>query len=374
MPWSRTLPLELSDDRSGERWIRENGHGGTDTFALDVTLGKKTDLLGLKEGVVSTLKDQQEHFRTSRTEIYGKPGRVKVESCPVCQASSEGSRFQVEIYGARYHQCPQCSHVYVIERPSEASINQFYLSDVNYAATYTDRKRAESRLQTIAVPWVEWMVETFRKARGRDPRRIVDVGSGAGHFVEACRRAGYEADGVELSESSREFARTVWGFELDGRDFLESWEAFEGADVVTFWGLLEHTPNPGEILQAAGRALSKDGMVIAKVPRWDSLSSAVQRVRTEQIIRHLDPMGHIMCFTDASAAELYCRNGFAPTAAWYYGMDLYETLMQVATQADSSEVLTATGELQMEVQQLLDQARFSDGIVLAGVPWEGTGA
>ena len=108
------------------------------------------------------------------------------------------------------------------------------------------------------------------------PKRILDVGSGAGHFVEACRRDGIHADGIELSESSREFAREIWGFELDGRNFFDVVQDYKGYDLVTFWGLLEHTPFPGKILDTAYEIVSESskGMVISKIPRWNSLSSA----------------------------------------------------------------------------------------------------
>ena len=111
-------------------------------------------------------------------------------------------------------------------------------------------------------------------------------------------------------------------------------------------------------------------MVISKLPRWDSLSSAAQRLNPETIIRHIDPMGHIMLFTDASAAEMYYRHNFKPTAAWYYGMDVYETLMQIGNGTGNYDALINTKDLQVELQQFIDEARFSDGLTLVGIPFE----
>ncbi|MEL6898647.1 MAG: methyltransferase domain-containing protein, partial [Planctomycetota bacterium] len=260
--------------------------------------------------------------------------------------------------------------VYVKNRPTQKAIHDFYLSDVTYAATYTDKAAAENRLNSIAVPWRDWAVQVFEKQHGRKPKSVLDVGSGAGHFVEACRRGGMDARGVELSESSRKFARDIWGFDLDARDFLSTIDDYRGVDLVTFWGLLEHTPNPGAILSAAKEIVqaSSAGMVIAKVPRWNSLSSAIQRLCSDTIIRHIDPMGHIMLFSDASAAELYVRSGFSPVAAWYYGMDVYESLMQISNHVGQYDALTGTGEIQIELQQFVDESRFSDGLTLVGVP------
>lgn len=367
MKWTKETSLALAKNKDTEKWIRQNGSDHI-AFDLDIYLGKKTDLLKLKKNIVETIKKQVSDYQTSRTKLYSSPEKEIVDQCPVCKAKGLQTEDMVNIYGAEYVQCPECSHVYVKNRPSQKSIHDFYLNDVTYAATYTDKQAAESRLNAIAVPWLKWVIEVYKKQYGRMPKKILDVGSGAGHFVEACKREGIEAYGIELSQSSRQFAKDIWGFEMDGRNFIDVAPEYNDIDIVTFWGLLEHTPDPGKILASAHETFSDQGMVISKLPRWDSLASAVQVLNNNTIIRHLDPMGHIMAFTDASAAELYFKNNFSPVAAWYYGMDVYETLMQVGHITDDYVPLNGTKDLQVELQQYIDETRFSDGLTLVGIP------
>ncbi|NAS10976.1 class I SAM-dependent methyltransferase [Poritiphilus flavus] len=370
MKWFKESPLSATRDKSKEVWVRKNSEE-MEAFPVDLYLGKKTDLLKLKKNIVENIKNKVEYYNKSRKELYSGENEA-VESCPITGIATDQAEEIADIYGAKYVQTPDTGHVYVKNRPSKKTINDFYLNNVTYAATYTDKSSAESRLNSIAVPWVNWTIEVFEKQYGRKPKSILDVGSGAGHFVEACRRQGIQAEGIELSESSRDFAKEIWGFEMDSRDFIEAAADYEGFDIVTFWGLLEHTPNPGRILDAAYQVVSKSdaGMVISKLPRWDSLSSAIQRLNPETIIRHIDPMGHIMLFTDASAAELYYLHKFKPIAAWYYGMDVYETLMQIGNSTGDYGALVNTGGLQVELQQFIDEARFSDGLTLVGVPFD----
>lgn len=366
--WDKTTPLVQQGERSEETWIRKGEQ--TEAFPMDLYLGKKTDLLGLKKDIVESIKEKLEYYSESRKKLYASNTEY-VDRCMVTGISTEDAEEVADIYGAKYVQTPDTGHVYVKNRPSNKAINDFYLNDVTYAATYTNKASAERRLNSIAVPWRDWMIEVYEKQYGRKPERILDVGSGAGHFVEACRRAGMQADGVELSESSREFAREIWGFELDGSDFTKVTDKYKGYDIVTFWGLLEHTPNPSNILSAAMDVVGSSengGMVISKLPRWNALSSASQRLNPETIIRHIDPMGHIQLFSDASAAELYYRCGFKPTAAWYYGMDVYETLMQIGNATGKYSALTETSDFQVELQQFVDEARFADGLTIVGVP------
>lgn len=372
MIWSKRSSLFLEKESANETWIREINNTETH-YPMDLYLGKKTDMLGIKKDIVDSIKDKLEYYSSTRKKLYGTDtsSMELVTECPITGISTDKTKEVANIYGAQYVQTPDTGHVYVKNRPAKGALDDFYLNDITYAATYTNKAGAESRLTKIAVPWVEWTMEVYKKQHGVYPKKILDVGSGAGHFVEACRRAGIQADGVELSKSSREFAKETWGFEMDGRDFNTVVEDYAGYDVVTFWGLLEHTPNPAKILETAHKIVNKSeqgGMVIAKVPRWDSLSSASQRLNAETIIRHIDPMGHIMLFSDASAAELYARCNFAPTAAWYYGMDVYETMMQLGNMLDQYDSLTKTGHFQIELQQFVDECRFSDGLTLVGVP------
>ncbi len=369
MEWYKTTPLLQQGEQCEEKWIREDNNN-RENFNVKVFLGKKTDLLKLKKNIVEKLKKQLEYYKKTRTDLYSNKDKEHIEKCPVCGNDSKQSISRTTIYGANYVQCLNCSHIYVLERPTKKSIYNFYLSDITYAATYTDKQSAESRLNAIAVPWLDWTIKVFKDTYNKMPERILDIGSGAGHFVEACRRRNINADGIELNESSRKFAKDIWGFELDGSDFLDVYDKYKGYDIVTFWGLLEHTPNPSALLKAAYKVVSesKNGMIISKLPRWNSLSSASQILSPNSVIRHLDPMGHIMAFTDASAAELYYLNNFKPVAAWYYGMDIYETLMQIGNIIDSYDHLTKTGDFQMELQQFVDENRFSDGLTLVGIP------
>lgn len=372
MKWNKLTSLNQQGETDQETWMRIED-GNVTEYNMDIYLGKKTDLLKLKKNIVEKIKKNLDYYETSRKKLYEGSNEEKeyVPTCPVTGEATENAVKVAEIYGAEYVQEPNTGHVYVKYRPNKESINNFYLNDVSYAATYTDKSAAESRLNAIAVPWLAWTKEVYKKQYGKYPERILDVGSGAGHFVEACRRDGIHADGIELSESSRQFAKEIWGFEMDGRDFTKVTKEYEGYDIVTFWGLLEHTPNPGHILSCAHDIVSKSkngGMVISKIPRWLCLSSAAQRMNPETIIRHIDPMGHIMLFTDASAAELYVKNKFSPVAAWYYGMDIYETLMQMGNRTGNYECLTGTKEIQTELQQFVDENRFSDGLTLVGIP------
>ncbi len=177
------------------------------------------------------------YYKESREKLYhqDKSDMEYVDKCPVSGVPTEDCESLVNIYGAEYMRSPETGHIFLKYRAKEKAINDFYINDVTYSTTYTNKETVETRLANIAVPWVKWMIEVYTKEYGHPPKKILDVGSGAGYFVEACRREGLVAEGIELSQSSRQFAIDNWNLEMDGRDFNKVYEEYEGYDVVTFW-------------------------------------------------------------------------------------------------------------------------------------------
>lgn len=366
MRWTKETALFHTRNQSDEVWRRHLGEGHVQAFDMEIRLGKRTDMLQLKKEIVENLESKVSEYQKSRGDLFRTPNMIEVEQCCVCGSEhtySDG----VEIYGANYVQCSNCSHVYLASRPDDTAISEFYKNDDGYSATYTDRKSADIRVKNIAEPWLEWTLAQYKNTYGKYPKKVLDIGAGAGHFLEACRRKGIDASGCELSDSSRAFSKEVWGIEIDGRDFLKYHEDYHGYDLITFWGLLEHTPDPSEFIEVARQIISSKGMIVSKIPRWDCLGAAAQICGNEAIIRHLDPVGHIMMFTDGSAAELHAKHGFKPTSAWYYGMDVYELLFQTGYLTREYKGLIQEKEFQMNLQQWVDEGRFSDQLVLACV-------
>lgn len=86
------------------------------------------------------------------------------------------------------------------------------------------------------------------------PGRILDVGAGEGWLVDALRRCGREAQGIERG---------------DGPWPSGPWAA------VMFWHSLEHLPQPGAALREASAALAPGGVLAIAVPNVASMQARV---------------------------------------------------------------------------------------------------
>lgn len=365
--WSRIIPFE-SSGKQKEIWICKD-FKGEKRYNVEVALGKPIDILSLKLNMIGDFSANVAKIRNSRTALFQKDNLEQRNLCPICKRKIKVKKEILNVYGAGYIQCKNCSHYFVRETPVKKALMEFYLNDSQYQSTYADKRTTQIRIRQVAIPKAKWVISQFERIYGRKPKAILDIGAGSGHFVHACRKLGIPTVGAELSKTGRNFCKENFGFELVNENFMEKWNTFKGYEVITFWGVIEHVSYPLEMLNVASKVFSgKEGLVIAEVPRWGCFSSAVQSVFSNSIVRHLDPLGHINCFTDSSLATAFKESNFDIVAAWYFGMDAYELVTQMSYLLKDNKVIQKMKEHIPFFQNRLDLARLSDEMVFVGKP------
>lgn len=336
---------------------------------INTIIGKQIDITFLKSMESESFKEKVTKIKELKEELYKKKDLINVNLCPICHKMVNKNSIVFEVYGIKYIQCKYCLHSFVSEMPSEKTLNQFYSQSKNYHQIYTDKKTADFIINQIATPKAKWVINQFERVYGRKPKSFLDVGAGGGHFVKACRKLGFKADGLEMSINGRKFCKEHFGFELLNKDIIKDWDMFKNYEIVTFWGVIEHTPYPLKILRAASKIiLDKEGFVVSEVPRWNSFSTVVQKLFSDSIVRHLNPMGHIHCFTDTSLSKAYEKSNLEIIATWYFGMDAYELITQVSRLIDKGESFERLKSCISELQKKIDMAKLSDEMVFIGKP------
>lgn len=350
-----------------EVWSLSGPHG-VYVWEVDATYHKPFDILRMKATGHRAFRRALQQIAGERVALFAENDH-SIAACPVCSTPSSAAAAVFAVYGGSYVACPTCTHRYVVNRLSKERLEAYYRSSNLYQSTYAQKEKAMVRVEEVHRPKLDWLLKQFERRHGRPPRRVLDVGAGSGHFSVACREQGIPCDGIELSEEGRTFAREVFDVELIDADFTVNADRFAGRyDLVTCWGLIEHVPDPGAVLDAAARVLrgADSAMMVASVPRWQSVSSTVQMNRPEAVIRHLDPLGHIQCFTDTSVAALVARRAMAIDAVWYFGMDAYELLIQLADVASSDDILMPAWIASL--QRAIDLAALADSMIFTAVP------
>ena len=370
MKWSRTLPFSADYDLVRmERWHCHFDDASVQSFDVTVRMGKPVDILSLKGLELGEIRDYAAFLTDAASRLYGgAASRHHLARCVCCHTPLSGKEEEVlRVFDVPYVRCQTCGHVLVAEQPAPEALSAVFSESERHSSTYIDYSSIETRLSQIVNPKVKWCVEQFSVANsGKHPRSVIDVGAGGGHFLAGAARAGLSVEGFELSKASRAFAAEAFGIRLRSEDFLHA--EFSASDLVTFWGLLEYVSNPALFIAAARRALSDDGLLIVEVPRVDSLSTAVQSIPSAVVARHMDPTSHINAFSDESLMTLLVEGGFKPVAAWYFGMDIYESIVQMALRLGNQTMLESLGDFIPRLQQSVDLGRQCDDLIVAAVP------
>ena len=137
-------------------------------------------------------------------------------------------------------------------------------------------------------------------------------------------------------------------------------------NVISFFGVLEHIPDPMNALKTCHSLLEKNGIVAIDVPNYNSISTYVQKL-TQNPNRHLIPHSHIMLFTLKSLEYALKKSGFKPVAVWLWGMDVIELLKYIDT-LDGNFINSQLGEFLIkkanEIQKIFDQEKLGDDFLM----------
>ena len=217
--------------------------------------------------------------------------------------------------------------------------------------------RARSDLPERCVYWLRTVLR-YRLP----PARTLDVGCGHGAFVMLLSRAGYDAEGLELSPWVVDFARRTFGVPvLLGP--LETQSLSPGSlNVITMMDVLEHLAEPMTTLRAAVSALGEDGILVIQTPAappdlsWEEMVTA-----NHPFLPLMRERGHLYLFNETSLRRLLVdhlgirHTSFEPAYFGAYDMFVIASRRPLASEASVAvaKALSVSPD-SLVVQALLD--------------------
>jgi SAM-dependent methyltransferase len=228
---------------------------------------------------------------------------VAARACPACGAArgaARGRKNDLEVAS-----CAACGTLYALSAPGAAGGYDDYYDAANLSVpTFIDR-----RLDEIVAGFAP-----YRRAN-----RLLDIGCGAGSLLEAARRAGWEAEGVEVSRPSVEHVRAR-GFEVFYGELAEARYPAASFDVVTASEILEHLPEPKELLQEIARVVRPGGLFWGTTPHGRGLSARALGVGWSAV----HPPEHLQLFSLAGLRGLLASAGFRRVRLTSRGVNPFE--------------------------------------------------
>jgi 2-polyprenyl-3-methyl-5-hydroxy-6-metoxy-1,4-benzoquinol methylase len=136
--------------------------------------------------------------------------------------------------------------------------------------------------------------------------RLLDVGCGAGFFLEAARTRGYQVAGVDLSPVPAEYARQQYGLDVTIGSLYDYPESDESFDAVTIFQTIEHDPDIPALCGRLYRLLRPGGLLMVTTPAADGF---VARVMSRRWFGYRN-VEHVSFFTRESLRYALEHAGF----------------------------------------------------------------
>jgi len=149
-------------------------------------------------------------------------------------------------------------------------------------------------------------IAKVKSALSNETSRILDVGCGKGFFVKACLDSGLRADGIDLSDTATEFAKTELGINAICGKIEDVHESIAPYDAVTFWATIEHLRDPIKTLSAIRKVLKPGGLLF--------LDTGIGNDWLDRLlpgfVQWYDPPQHLFVFSERSIAIALSKTGF----------------------------------------------------------------
>lgn len=184
---------------------------------------------------------------------------------------------------------------------------------VNHIHTYPEIKEHYSK--EYFKPYLKTERIHFKKRFKRRIREIkklkfagelLDVGSGAGFFLNLASNEGYRVKGVELSKWACQYAKDNFSLDIFCGELKDAPFKEASFDIITLWHILEHTTDPKEFLIQVNRLLRPGGILAIEVP---NIGSNVAKV-CGQNWELLAPREHLFYFNQDTLNGLLRDAGF----------------------------------------------------------------
>ena len=194
------------------------------------------------------------------------------DACPVCDSTQLDKHLDVKDWMITQEsfiiqKCSTCGFHFTNPIPSEVTIGSYYKSEDYVSHSSTNKGLVNKLYNLVRTITLERKVSLIRSyAKGNN---VLDIGSGTGHFLNACQLNGLNVQGLEPDVDARSFAKSNFGLELESLETLNSIES-GSKDIITMWHVLEHVYHLKRDITEIVRVLNDKGTLFVAVPNMNS--------------------------------------------------------------------------------------------------------
>lgn len=282
-------------------------------------------------------------------------------TCKICREKISN---EIDLYshGIGYIFCANCSHLNGQFEETQEFVEQLYITNSGnqYSKGYID-KDFNQRTMDIYYPKLEFLIQNLPNKNFE----LLDVGSGAGYFVNAALMKKIRARGLDVNKTMVDFGNTqIFHNHKQSPLTLASEDSFfqsiveADVDVISALGVIEHLRDPHMFFEAFRK--SKAQYLFYIVPMV-SFSIILESIFSKVYPRVLSG-GHTHLFTDESVLKMNQQMGSKSIAEWRFGADAFDLYRCLSISLKSTK-LNQYFDMKMlnsidEFQHIIDKKHF----------------
>ncbi len=215
--------------------------------------------------------------------------------CPYCNTDSD-FYFRSRDYNRNvtdetfdHYRCPQCELVFI--SPFPENLDDYYPQEYYYIPESTDFLKENSEHEKYKVEIIKRYVKQGR---------LLEIGPSLGTFIYRAKQSGFNVEAIEMDERCSKFLNEVAEIPtVNSNDACAALNSLEPYDVITMWHVIEHLPNPWEMLDAISKKIKPGGILVIAAPNPDAFQFQI----LGRYWPHVDAPRHLMLISSKLIVE-----------------------------------------------------------------------
>ena len=202
-----------------------------------------------------------------------------MNSCPICTTEMK-FKFVTKDYlvtGESFDivECEACSIRTTTPFPDKKIIGNYYSSDEYISHDDKVSGIFASIYGLVRTYQLNKKKKLIGKYFNKSNGKILDIGCGAGDFLQYMKENHWNINGVDTSNKARKIANKKLNIKvMDPKDWINNKEKY---DVITCWHSLEHVHEPWVYLDKIKKSLTLDGFLIVALPNYQSTDAKIYK-------------------------------------------------------------------------------------------------
>jgi len=234
--------------------------------------------------------------------------------CNACGADRYVPQSKVD--GWTIGKCRNCGLVYVNPAPFFEPTDEF--SEMSMAFEYTEYMHAPITEAILDFERRQFQANVAELA-GISPeaaagKRFLDIGCGSGASVKGAMDSGWKATGVDLDPQLVAHGRSQLGADLRCGIITRVDLPAGSFDFIKLRDVIEHFPNPLEVLTRLHELLAPNGVLLVVTPNEGGIATRTRLLlrRPRRLVATVPPPHHLHSFGPGALERTIARAGFAP--------------------------------------------------------------